>query len=341
MNADEMKALRESVGAACDSPGTGGWHPEAWEILAGLGVQAVSVAEEFGGAGGDLVAAEVVLSSLGTACVSVPIVETDLVAGHALEAVGVALPSGVVTAALAFDLDVVEVPGGRSLSGVLTRVPWGCVADCVVVLVGGAEPVLAVVEVADCTVRCGANVAGEPRDDLLLDDVFVSAAELHPIGGELIDTVRLRGAFGRAAQIVGAAHRVYEETVRYAGERQQFGRPLASLQSVQHMIAGLAGEVCAMTVVVESAAAAVRARPQDSWLLEVAHARVAGAAKTVAEIGHQIHGAMGFTQEHDLHLATTRLWAWRDEYRSRFDSIDSIADAVVADDEPLWHRLTR
>jgi len=60
----------------------------------------------------------------------------------------------------------------------------------------------------------------------------------------------------------------------------------------------------------------------------------------VAAIGHQIHGAIGFTQEHPLHRATTRLWAWREEYGNAKTWSNQLGEELAGDgDWPLWHRL--
>ncbi|MGH2652363.1 MAG: acyl-CoA dehydrogenase family protein, partial [Actinomycetota bacterium] len=60
----------------------------------------------------------------------------------------------------------------------------------------------------------------------------------------------------------------------------------------------------------------------------------------VAAIGHQLLGAIGFTVEHRLHLSTTRLWAWRQEFgNDRFWS-DRLARMALASGTPIWHQLT-
>ena len=70
----------------------------------------------------------------------------------------------------------------------------------------------------------------------------------------------------------------------------------------------------------QAAEAAIDALGDTRFVLEVAAAksRVGEAAGLVAEQVHQIHGAMGFTQEHRLHHYTKRLWAWRDEWGNEF-----------------------
>jgi acyl-CoA dehydrogenase len=152
---------------------------------------------------------------------------------------------------------------------------------------------------------------------------------------------RRRGAFGRSLMMAGAAQSVYAYTVRYAGERQQFGRALAAMPAVQQMLAQLAAETSAMTVAVEAAALALDRDPMQTWTLDAARIRADAAVQTVTAIGHQIHGAIGFTREHPLHRLTARLWAWREEYRNQSAWADVFGENLCQKgDLTLWQQLT-
>jgi acyl-CoA dehydrogenase len=199
-----------------------------------------------------------------------------------------------------------------------------------------------VVPLSGAQLSHGTNVAGEPRDDVVLRSAAVPAAAVfrldHP---ELAVDLLRRGAFGRAALMAGAAQGVYAYAARYAGERRQFGRPLAAMQAVQQLLAELAAEASAMTVAVEAAAAATDRDPAGSWTLDAARIRVAEAAGTVAALGHQVLGAIGFTDEHPLHQLTTRLWAWREEYGNQCAWSDRLGvDLAGKDGSSLWQRIT-
>lgn len=119
-------------------------------------------------------------------------------------------------------------------------------------------------------------------------------------------------ALARAALMSGALETVLELTLRYASEREQFGRPLARFQAIQHQIAVLAAEVAAAQM---ATASAIDAFGASDWpvLAAVAKIRTGEAAGVAVEIAHQVHGAMGFTREHELHQFTMRLLRWRDE----------------------------
>ena len=348
MNAEERRALHDAVVAACGSLDDAGWHGQAWKALDQIGVTSLSVSETAGGAGADLRAATVALLALGSLGVSVPAVETGLMAGWLLERAGARLPEGIVTAAVGDGLQVRSDDDGWVVSGRLTRVPWARHADYAVILInainGEEGRRAAVVPLAEAVLRPGSNIAGEPRDDVVLSQVAVPPAHVYAFDGAepgAVDLLR-RGAFGRSALMAGAARGVCAYAARYAGERRQFGRPLAAMQAVQQQLAELAAEASAMTVAAEAAAAAADLNPAESWALDAARIRIAGAAGTVAAIGHQILGAIGFTAEHPLHRLTTRLWAWREEYGNHTFWSESLgAELARTPDLPLWHRITR
>ena len=343
MIAEERQALRAAVADACAGPDSPGWNLKAWKALDQMGVTSLSVAEAAGGGGADLSAAVVVLTALGSLGVSVPVTETGLMAGWLMERAGARLPEGIITAAVGGALELHPGEGHWLVSGTLPRVPWARHADRAVVLSRFESASYAVVvPLSLARLDHGTNVAGEPRDDVVLRSAAVPAAAVHRLEDPepAVDLLR-RGAFGRAALMAGAAQGVYAYAARYAGERHQFGRPLSAMQAVQQLLAELAAEASAMTVAVEAAAAAVDRDPARSWTLDAARIRVAEAAGTVAAAGHQVLGAIGFTDEHPLHHLTTRLWAWREEYgNSRVWSDQLGSDLAREDRSSLWQQIT-
>jgi acyl-CoA dehydrogenase len=98
----------------------------------------------------------------------------------------------------------------------------------------------------------------------------------------------------------------------YANERVQFGRPIGKFQAIQHMLAVAAGHFAAASATGDALFESERLG-DDAFAVAIAKSRCGEAAGKVAAVCHQVYGAMGFTQEHPLHFATRRLWAWRDE----------------------------
>jgi acyl-CoA dehydrogenase len=134
---------------------------------------------------------------------------------------------------------------------------------------------------------------------------------------ELGSEPRLRrlGALCVAGQMAGAMAAIRDLTLSYAKERSQFGRPISAFQAVQQQIAVLAEEAA----VAEAAVALAFSQPLASVtdeVVAVAKITAGEAAATVAAIAHAVHGAIGVSGEHALHLFTGRLHAWRLEYGS-------------------------
>jgi acyl-CoA dehydrogenase len=113
-----------------------------------------------------------------------------------------------------------------------------------------------------------------------------------------------------APQLAGALMEAFRRTLQYANERNQFGRPIGKFQAIQHQLAVMSEHVFAARMAARLGCAGEGAWP-DPLRVAVAKARCSQAALAVAEAGHAIHGAIGFTEEYDLQLYTRRLHAWR------------------------------
>ncbi|MES9540253.1 acyl-CoA dehydrogenase family protein [Actinomadura sp. NPDC000600] len=300
---------------------------DPWQALEESGLTLAGVPEEAGGSGGDLADAAAVLRASGYHAASVPLAET-LLAGRLLADAGLRVTPGVMTA-VSGEVEAVEAGGGLTLSGTFRRVPWARSARSLVVLGGG---LVAVVDPAHAEINEGANVAGEPRDEVVLSAAPAQAAA--PCAVDAAE-LRRRGALARAVQLTGAMARALDLSVRYAGEREQFGRPIGRFQAVQQMLAELAGEATVADVAVRAAVAA----HGDPVAVAAAKANASRAAGRAAEIAHQVHGALGATEEHPLRRITLRLWSWREEYGNEAAWADDLGAALAAAPDP-WDLVT-
>ena len=228
----------------------------------------------------------------------IPLPETIL-ACSLLEKSGLVVPSGVLTIALE---GKVTISDQGLLSGAASHVPWARRAGHMVVVSGNT---LALVETAQCTVLPGENIAGEARDEVRFDQVPLVAMTC----GVSQSAAYEQAALLRGAQIAGGLEKILAMTLQYAGERQQFGRPLAKFQAIQHHSAVLAGHTAAACAAVQAATDQL-----DSFAIAAAKACASEAAGEAAAIAHQVHGAIGFTAEHALHRHSKTLWAWREEF---------------------------
>ncbi len=189
--------------------------------------------------------------------------------------------------------------------------------------------------------RC-AGPGLEAAFSLRLDEVLVPAARRvrwqprHPLA------LQAHGAMLRSLQMVGGMQRCLELGLQYAGERAQFGKAIARFAPVQDMLVEAAAETAAS---VSAAGLALEHwRPEadeDSvFCIAAAKARCGEAAGKVSALVHQVHGAIGFTQEHVLHHHTRRLWAWRDDFGSESLWSRRIGELVCGcAGSTLWPRI--
>jgi acyl-CoA dehydrogenase len=291
-----------------------------------------------------------VVRTLAAGAGAVPVAEQLLVAGPALLAAGLDLPpvdqpltialAGAVTAEASDDGDG---PGRFVLTGTATDVAWAGVASSVAVLAappaGFDGSLLALVDAAGLPSSDAANLAGEPRGSLVLDGVPASGAVLSE---EETQRVQARYALARAVQLAAALQQILAWTVQYAGERQQFGRPLGKFQAIQMELAQMAGEVTAVSALTDAAVQALERGADVLAPAAAAKVRAGAAVEVVARLAHQVHGAIGFTQEYRLHHLTRRCWSWRDEAGSELVWARVLGAGVLAGGaDRLWPALTR
>lgn len=170
--------------------------------------------------------------------------------------------------------------------------------------------------------------------------VGVTGSELERI--ELVgigDRLEIQGACLTAAAMLGAMARVLEITIEHANTRKQFGKPLGKFQAIQHMLAEAASE----HVVAQAALAGAVQASDGGWmrplLWQSAKAQAGRAATIVAATGHQVLGAIGFTEEHVLHNYSRRLWMWRDEWGRQAALEAAVGRAAVEDTRGLWPHI--
>lgn len=308
-----------------------------WNVLTDAGMNGLYATGEAG-----LPEVIALASAVGRHAAPVPIVEAAGLADWILTSCGIAIDTGIVTSAAGHADDRLELArhaGSWSVRGTLHRVPWGSIADRVTAI-GTAESGPAVVVLPNATsVTKGSNLAGEPRDTLRYEDVVLPD---HAVAPAEFDTeaLLLRGALLRSASMAAAMRRVFEMTRDYAKEREQFGRPVASYQAVQHHLVLMAQEAACATMAVE--AAVVTGEAPDPLAVATAKTAAGRAAGVVAARAHQVHGAIGVTHEYDLHWLTRRLWAWQDEFRpTRYWSSRIGAVALARGSEELWATISR
>jgi alkylation response protein AidB-like acyl-CoA dehydrogenase len=297
-----------------------GHDPELWKGLAELGVAGILVPEEHGGSGLVLLDAAVAAESLGWAVAPVPFLGTGVMAPVALCTSGTAaqraewLP-GIATGACCVGVAASELvsvredagvglDGGRLRGKAMFVVDAGA-AEVFLVPVGTDSLALVSREAPGLSVEILKTIDGTRRvGELLLDGV--SPEEwIGGEGGAAQGLVRMldAGRVALAADLLGASERCLEKAVEYAGQRKQFGRLIGSFQAVKHMCAEMAAELEPGRSLVWYAAHAFSEIAEESSLMAAhAKAHLAEVGSEIARTSTEVHGGVGFTDDHDLHL---------------------------------------
>lgn len=323
-------ALTPAIRAAAAA---GEWPESLWSALEELGLPAAILPDEAGGFGVPVADALSLVAVVGEYALPLPLVDTML-AGFLLAKAGLEVPAGALSVAPGAE---VTIDASGRATGRAWDIPWGRHVGSVVVLGTGADgPALLAIPRSALTLDLGTNIAGEPRDDVRFESV---AAPMAAFGRREFRAV---GAATRALMMAGALRAVSAMTAQYAQERNQFGRALGKFQAIQQSLAVLASEAAAAVAIAGVAADAVAAWDKSLVpAVAAAKVRTGEAAGTGAAIAHQIHGAIGFAQEHRLHHYTRRLWAWRDEFgREAGWARDLGRHLAAAGPDGLWPALT-
>ena len=145
------------------------------------------------------------------------------------------------------------------------------------------------------------------------------------------------GTLASAAQLLGAGQALLDQTVRHAGQRVQFGRPVGAFQAVQHRLADVAiGLEFARPLLYAAAIALGSGQPTAARDVSAAKVACADAAHRAARAALQVHGAIGYTQELDLGLWLAKVRALLPAWGSQAEHRALVLEALTADAESAW-----
>jgi len=326
-----------------------GFDEKLWKHMAELGWPGLLVPSTLGGSDGSILDVVLLVEEMGRASLAGPYVTSAVVVTSALLAAGneaqqkrllPALATGdrVATLALLEDSGSADAEGvalrcrvpGR-LTGQKLFVKDAHVADELIVVVREAVgPSLLVVP----TDRGG--IVRQALDTLSEEKVFAVSFEDVEVrtddrlggagrGGELLAPALRAGALARTAEMVGGAQRILELVVEHAKTRVQGGRPIGAYQAIQHACADLVRDVDGSRGLLYAAAwseAEGRAADVD---VALAKAYASAACLAVARRGHQIFGAISYSEEHPLHLLHKRIQAASVDFGDAAHHLETIA----------------
>ncbi|HJC28083.1 MAG TPA: acyl-CoA dehydrogenase family protein [Candidatus Dietzia intestinipullorum] len=266
-------------------PGT-----RVWGRVAETGATALLIGEDSGGAGATAVEAMVALEVLGRHAVPGPVVESVMVAPRIAGALGGDSDLGDVAGEIAGGaLATVAVPGVSPFAPDPHVASHTWVADDDSVFLGTAGEHRRSVDRARTVTRPepGARIAAASTTDLVN-----------------------HGALGTAAQLQGLGRAMLDMTVDYAKQRKQYGRFIGEYQALKHQLADVAIALEMSRPLLWAGALSLAENPDDpaASVRDVSAARVAvaDAAYLSARTALQLHGAIGYTLEHDLGLLLTK-----------------------------------
>ena len=304
-----------------------GHYPQnLWDALAENGLPLAWVSEENGGFAAEYDEVFGAIWASAQAASPVPFAET-LVANWLLDRAGIAIPESASSFALT--------------DGPIASVPFADIAAHVAIYhkeTGEISLYKSTDAIAEKSYPLSPD--GERRLNFSgVNPVARSATNLSRCAVEaLILTVR-------AVQMAATIEAALNLSIGYVSEREQFGRPLSKFQAIQHQLAVAASESAAATMAATQAASVLAQNKSDTekaWHeAVVAKVQIGHSVEAITVPFHQVHGAMGYTQEYDLHHYTRRLWAWRDTLDNEHHWSKLLgAELAVTSPDQIWKGVT-
>jgi alkylation response protein AidB-like acyl-CoA dehydrogenase len=317
---------------------------ELWKKIAQLGWLGINVPEDWGGSGGSFIDLIVILEEMGKSLLPGPFFATAVLGSAAIVTGGSAeqkttLLPRVVNGEVILSLALAEKSGRYDAAGVTMRaiakggdfvlsgekmfVPDAHVADYLVVAArtaqGGSPEEGITVFLVDAKAP-GVTVTQLKTVDMTRRQCHIAFQEVSVPGQQVIGEVGqgwaiLRrvldiGMTGLCAEMVGTGQKALDMAVAYAKERVQFGKPIGSFQAVKHKCVDMMVQVENARSLTYYAAWAVDEQvPEAQQAVPMAKAYCSDMCKTVTSEAIQVHGGIGFTWEHDMHLFYRRALA--------------------------------
>lgn len=335
-----------------------GYTPEMWEKIAEQGWLGLIIPEQYGGVGLDFMDLSILLEETGRALLPGPFFSTVVMGGMTIADAGteeqkqellpqIAEGQLIVTLALTepsarWDAAGVEATATRSadnwvLNGTKLFVPNAHVSDTIIVAArtgeGERDISLFIVPrnsggVSQTLLK---TIASDRQSEVVLDNVNLLGSALlgeENKGWDTMEKVIKWGAIGKCSEMVGGAQQVLDMTVDYAKQRTQFGRPIGSFQAIQHHCANMATDVEGSRYITYQAAWHLSEGLPSDREVAMAKAWVSDAYRRICALGHQCHGAIGFTKEHNMQLYSRRAKAAELAFGDADFHLEKVAEAI-------------
>jgi alkylation response protein AidB-like acyl-CoA dehydrogenase len=312
-----------------------GYKEDMWAKMAELGWMGLAIPEEYDGMGMTYLDLSVLLEEMGRAVLPGPFFSTVILAGFTVLEAGseeqkkellskIARGEAIATLAVtepsasyepsAITVKAVAEGDDYVINGTKLFVENAHIADYIIVVARtreGKTPedgiTLFVVEgkAPGITTTLLKTISGSKQCEVIFENVRVpKASVLGEVdkGWPALDNVLEKAAVAKCAEMVGGAQAALDMSVAYAKERIQFGRPIGSFQAIQHHCANMLTDVDGSRFITYQAAWKVSEGLPAAMEVSMAKAWTNDAYRRVTQLGHQIHGGIGFCIDHDMPL---------------------------------------
>jgi len=338
-----------------------GFTPELWKKMVGMNLMGLSLPEKYGGVG-DFLDLTVVLEEMGRVCFLGPFFSTVVLGASAIMEAGsdeqkqkflhgIAEGKIIMTLALTepsakYTADAIQVrakPQGNDyiISGTKVFVTDANVADYIICAArtgeakdpqGGITLFIVDINTPGITCKLLKTIAGDKQCEVAFDNVKVSRDNVLGEMGKgwpYIEKVLQRANAARCAEMVGMAEQVLKMTLDYAKERAAFGHPIGAFQSIQHRCADMLIDVDGSRFATYQAAWRINEGLEAGREVAIAKAWVSQACRRVMNSAHQVHGAIGFSEDHILHFYTKRARAYEFSFGGVDFQLEKLAEHYV------------
>ena len=335
-----------------------GYTSEMWQKLAEQGWLGLIIPEKYGGVELEFQDLAILLEEMGRYMLPGPYFSNVVLGGMSIMDSGTEeqkqeylprLAEGQIIVTLALNepsgrwdaegiqLSATENGDDYTLNGTKLFVPNAHVSDYIVVAArtGSGENDISLFIVSSQT--NGVNqtllktIASDRQSEVSFDNVSVSSSSLlgeKNQGWKTIEKVLKWGAVGKCAEMSGGGQSVLDMTVEYAKQRTQFGRPIGTFQAIQHHCANMATDVEGAKFITHQAAWMLSEGLPADREVAMAKAWVSDSYKRVCALGHQSHGAIGFTKEHNMQLYSRRAKAAELAFGDSDLHLDKVAEII-------------
>jgi alkylation response protein AidB-like acyl-CoA dehydrogenase len=339
---------------------TKGYTQELWNKLAMANLTGLAIPEEYGGFG-DFLDLVVVLEEMGRACFIAPFFASVVLGGGTIIEVGnetkkeeflpeIAEGKIIVTLAMPeqsgkYTADTIKLQAVKHgdefiLNGTKLFVPDGQNADYLIIAVRTSEGKspregisLFIVDAKSPGIEITplSTVSGDKQAQILCIDVAVPP---NCVLGDIdeawtsIDKVIRKAAVARCAEMVGLAQKALDLTLDYAKERIAFGHPIGAFQSIQHRCADMQMDLDGSRYLTYQAAWRISENLPAEREAAIAKAWVSQACRRIMHSAHQVHGAIGFTEDHILHYYTKRVRSYEFSFGDADYHLEKLASLI-------------